>query len=171
MPTSVGVYAKVATAIEWIGDVVNGDYVAPVEESWTIPTWTDWSFTDFWIFGTTSQPTWMNDLQADHQLPDGLVCTGNRWFTNDNIGLRSTRIVSGQTVSGNNKWPWVVNVSIGKRSQQKIRSNGIGVSHCSGTILTNQYILTAGRCCDGSLIEEIGIYAGSNNFYNGVFYE
>ena len=82
MPTSVGVYAKVATAIEWIGNVVNGDYVAPVEESWTIPTWTDWSFTDFWIFGTTSQPTWMDDLHADHQLVvrEALVeCVARGW--------------------------------------------------------------------------------------------
>ena len=80
------------------------------------------------------------------------------------------RIVGGNTESEGD-WPWLVNLSIGKKTQYNLRTASSSTAHCVGSILTDRFILTAGKCCDGSETSEVNIYAGSNNFYQGDLYE
>ena len=94
------------------------------------------------------------------------TCYGNRWFNQTQSS--GNRIVYGD--SGNHL-PFIINLSIGRKAQSVLRTSSSSTSHCVGSILTDRFILTAGRCCAGSDPSEMSIYAGSNNFYDGHHYE
>lgn len=183
--TSVGVYAKLSTKIDWINDVIDGLYDDHYGSGEDWPDWPDypttmtiwdhsvhthdWHTTERSTTTSTERSTTTSPTSHYDQLPDGLQCTGNKW--QNNTSTNRTRIVSGQSVTDNTKWPWLVNLSIGKRAQYNLRSEISATTHCVGTIVTDRFVLTAGRCCDGSHPSEISIYAGSNNFYEGNLYE
>ena len=94
------------------------------------------------------------------------MCYGNRWFNQTESSRK--RIANGDYGYG---LPYIVNLSIGRKAQSVLRTGSSSTSHCVGSILTDRFILTAGRCCAGSDPSEMNIYAGSNNFYDGQHYE
>ena len=65
----------------------------------------------------------------------------------------------------------MVNLSVGKAAQAAMKNDSSSTTHCGGTIITDRFVLTAGRCCFGSHPVEMNIYTGSNNFYEGELYE
>ena len=167
---SVGVYAKVSSRIAWIDDVIEGRVLpANFADTSTFYTATDPTT------GTTSFATgssvWDSTTPTSIPYPSTSLsnfrCSGNRWF---NTTGSFNRIVDGNFAT-EGSWPWIVNLSIGKKTQYSLRTGSSSTAHCVGSILTDRFILTAGKCCVGSEISEINIYTGSNNFYDGDLYE
>ena len=163
---SVGVYAKVSSRIDWISDVIEGR-AQPVTISDTSTFYpTTYTKTDYHIETLyTTYPSTVSSV-SDTTLPN-FRCSGNRWF---NSSESFSRIVNGIT-AGDGNWPWIVNLSIGKQTQYNLRTMQSSTAHCVGSLLTDRFVLTAGKCCDGSETSEMNIYAGSNNFYDGDLYE
>ena len=160
---SVGVYAKVSSRIGWIDDVIQGR-ASPLEFADTstyYPSTTEYASLDSLH---TSYPT--STTYPTTSLPS-FRCNENRWY---NTTESFNRIVNGNTATEGN-WPWIVNLSIGKKTQYSLRTESSSTAHCVGSILTDRFILTAGKCCVGSETSEINIYTGSNNFYDGDLYE
>ena len=57
-------------------------------------------------------------------------------------------------------WSWMASISIGRRASA-------GLFTCSGTIVTDQWILTAADCCRGSIVDEMEVYTSSLEFRQG----
>ncbi|XP_047214476.1 tryptase-2-like [Girardinichthys multiradiatus] len=70
-------------------------------------------------------------------------------------GLRSS-IIGGENAP-KGKWPWLVYLNIKT-------DNGLRKWHCSGTIINNNWVLTAGRCWDDELWsrwDRTGVWVGT----------
>ena len=164
-----------ASRIDWIDDVIEGRASStnfessgstwyPTADSPTPTTWT-WPTTTYEPESLTYSTIPDLPISDMPDIPDR--CSGNRWY---NMSESFNRIVGGNTASEGD-WPWIVNLSIGKKTQYNLRTASSSTAHCVGSILTDRFILTAGKCCDGSETSEVNIYAGSNNFYQGDLYE
>ena len=57
-------------------------------------------------------------------------------------------------------WSWMASISIGRRASA-------GIFTCSGTIITDKWILTAADCCQGSIVDEMEVYTSSMEFRQG----
>ena len=76
------------------------------------------------------------DVCADGscQLPKDAYCPGNRWFTNPPPPVQG-RIFNGEAAI-RSSWPWIVSLSDPWSSSDK---------WCGGQIVTDEWILTAGK--------------------------
>lgn len=71
---------------------------------------------------------------------------GNDWF---NIDQSESRI-----------WSWMASISLGRRASA-------GLFTCSGTIVSDKWVLTAADCCRGSIVDEMEVYTSSLEFRQG----
>ena len=90
------------------------------------------------------------------QLPKDIYCPGNQWFQNP-VPPIQTRIFNGEAAV-RSSWPWIVSLSEPSSSSEKF---------CGGQIVTDEWILTAGHCCEGSGINDIRINIGDHLYQGG----
>ena len=57
-------------------------------------------------------------------------------------------------------WSWTASISIGRRASA-------GLFTCSGTIVSDKWVLTAADCCRGSIVDEMEVYTSSLEFRQG----
>ena len=57
-------------------------------------------------------------------------------------------------------WSWMASISLGRRASA-------GLFTCSGTILSDKWVLTAADCCRGSIVDEMEVYTSSLEFRQG----
>merc|ERR1719220_1436258 len=71
------------------------------------------------------------------------------------IAKRSTRIVGGQEVEVN-EWPW----------QAGMVWSGSSSVFCGATVISNEWILTASHCVDGTAASEIQMLLGEHDYWD-----
>ena len=95
---------------------------------------------------TTTQPSVVRDPMSNNmetgtdRLQVNGACGITENFGSRLVGSESNKIVNG-SVAQRGAWPWIVRMSF--RFQ-----NGSGL--CGGSIIDNEWILTAAHCCDGA---------------------
>ena len=90
------------------------------------------------------------------QLPKDAYCPGNQWFQNPVPPIQA-RIFEGDAAV-RSSWPWIVSLSEPWSSSRKF---------CGGQIVTDEWILTAGHCCEGEGINDIRINIGDHLYQEG----
>ena len=90
------------------------------------------------------------------QLPKDAYCPGNQWFQNPVPPIKA-RIFEGDAAV-RSSWPWIVSLSEPSSSSKKF---------CGGQIVTDEWILTAGHCCEGRGINDIRINIGDHLYQEG----
>ena len=91
------------------------------------------------------------------QLPKDAYCPGNQWFQNPVPSPIQARIFDGEAAV-RSSWPWIVSLSDPWSSSQKF---------CGGQIVTDEWILTAGHCCEGEGINDIRVNIGDHLYQEG----
>lgn len=90
--------------------------------------------------------------------PTGSPPTGGNGTAGDctcGIAKRSTRIVGGQEVEVN-EWPW----------QAGMVWSGSSSVFCGATVISNEWILTAAHCVDGTAASEIQMLLGEHDYWD-----
>ena len=79
---------------------------------------------------------------------------------------RGKRVVGG-TYAPKNSHPWLVRLTIRNKSD----APGVGI-RCSGSIIDNEWILTAAHCCDDaySITINVGEHDATNHSETGEFF-
>ena len=90
------------------------------------------------------------------QLPKDAYCPGNQWFQNPIPPIKA-RIWHGEAAA-RSSWPWIVSLSGSWSSSDKF---------CGGQIVTDEWILTAGHCCEYKGINDIRINIGDHLYQEG----
>jgi len=107
--------------------------------------------------GPTTQTSSFNFTGFDElpaAIPEGLQCTEPfRPPSSDVDEVEDGRIVGG-TVVEKGTYPWQVRLSLGG-------------SLCGGSIISENWIMTAAHCCDGQPADTITVHVGDWNSHNG----